>query len=130
MTNGQRTITSLLAVVAVLLGLNLILGSSRRAEAQDAIGAGEPYIVKLLPVSHLTYHRVWSDGRVDTMQRTDGNCDYESNLTHGPVEHPFPVVDAVLGSNHDSQSAMLTFEDGRVDLMVESQCWSLTPGST
>ena len=35
MNNGQRTVAGLLAVVAVLLGLNLIVGGLRPAAAQE-----------------------------------------------------------------------------------------------
>ncbi len=109
--NRPSTTTTLLALVAVLLGVNLL----PMADAGEN-GPSAPHIVKLIPLSHWTFHRVWSDGRVDTMQRTDGNCDYESNLTHGPVQHLFPVVDAVLGASL-SASLMLTYSDGRVDLI-------------
>ena len=39
----------------------------------------------------------------------------------GPVEHPFPVVDVVQGSNpHNTPNVMMTFGDGRVDLVGDS----------
>ena len=106
---------------AVLLALNLIATTSPAANNDapaNANGPPDPYIVKLLVVSHLTYHRFWSDGRHDELQRTDGNCDYMLGTTlHGPVEHPAPVVDAIQGSNHDVQAFMLTYSDGRVDMI-------------
>ena len=120
----RRTTNVLLASAVLLLAVDVainVTGQDAHAQPQP-VGGGNPYIVKLLPVSHLTYHRVWSDGRADQMQRPDGNnCDYESTLTHGPVEHPVPVVDAVFGFYHNDQSVMLTFEDGRVDLIAHGE---------
>ncbi len=69
MTTGQRTAVALLAVVAVLLGLNLLNAQPRLAAA-----AGAP--VKLVSAtvdkdiqttSFVTYRvfRGWDDGRVD-----------------------------------------------------------------
>lgn len=42
MTKGQRTIVSLLAIVAVLLGLNFIVRGSTSAKAQVATGPVQP----------------------------------------------------------------------------------------
>ena len=117
--NNQRTVAGLLAVIAVLLALNLVLGNTPQAEAQVSTG-GNPYIVKLLPVYGSLYVRVWSDGRVDKMVSEGATpCDYEVIGSHGPVEHPFPVVDAVFDSTHSQGVTMLTFEDGRVDMVVD-----------
>ena len=112
-----NTTTVLLAVVAVLLALNLIATTSPAADNDANASPPAPYIVKLLPRSSLEYVRVWSDGRADTINRSDGTCDYEVSSAFGPVEHPFPVVDAALGSNHDVPDVMMTFGDGRVDLI-------------
>ena len=114
----KRSTTALLSVIAVPLAVLAVNATLTPAEAQpqQAVG-GDPYIVKLLPATHITYHRVWSDGRVDTMQRSAPDCDYQIDFSHGPVEYPFPVVDAVQGSNHDVSALMLTFEDGRVDMV-------------
>ena len=50
------------------------------------------------------------------MTRPGGpNCDYVLQLANGPVEHPFPVVDAIFAKDFASD-VMLTYEDGRVDL--------------
>ena len=121
MTRGQKTITGLLTVVAVLLAVNLIVLTTRPAEAGGGVAGGEdPYIVKLLPVHGQQYLRVWSDGRADKLIKEQGdNCDYEVISSEGPVEHPFPVVDVVLGSDHGTGLMMLTFEDGRVDLITD-----------
>ena len=68
------------------------------------------------------YFRVWSDGRADRWVRLpDPNCDFVFTTTIGPVEHPFPVVDAIFAGNHISQGIMLTYEDGRVDLLQPSE---------
>ena len=110
----------MLTVIAVLLGVNLIATTSPAADNDAPASANvptDPYIVKLLPRSSLEYVRVWSDGRADTINRSDGTCDYELSSAFGPVEHPFPVVDATFGSNHNTFGVMLTFEDGRVDLI-------------
>ena len=114
--------TIAISACAVLLALNLIATTSPAANTETASANGPPVptIVKLLPLTSTSYFRVWSDGRVDKVARTGGpNCDFESGQANGPVEHPFAVVDAVRGSNHDVQALMLTFEDGRVDLIGE-----------
>ena len=123
-TLGHRTIVAILTVIAVLLALNLIATTSPAANNENdapanANGPTDPYIVKLLPSSHTTYHRFWSDGRHDKLHRTDGNCDYTIEIagSHGPVEHPVDLVEAVQGSNHDVHGFMLTYGDGRVDLI-------------
>ena len=116
--NMNKTIAGLLSVIAALLGLNLVIQTTQPAEAGGVVAGGEdPYIVKLLPHTYLTFFRVWSDGQVDRLCKADGACDYELTDGFGPVEHPFPVVDAVFGSNHETPSVMMTFEDGRVDLV-------------
>ncbi len=70
MNNGQRTVAGMLAVVAVLLGLNLIVRGSPTAVAQ-----GRPQLP--MPVSltvardrdgiepRFRLFRLWSDGAVD-----------------------------------------------------------------
>ena len=114
----RKCIVSLLVVIAVLLTLNLVVMGSRTANAEAAVaGEGDPYIVKLLPISKLSHARVWSDGRVDWMVRDNSSCDFQSKVTFGPVEHPFPVVEAVHGVHHNSFNVMMTFEDSRVDLV-------------
>jgi len=122
--NGHRTIVAALTVCAVLLALNLMVTTAPASPdiapaTANANGPPAPTIVKLLHASHLTYHRFWSDGRHDQQQDASGNCDYTLSpaVSHGPVEHPFPLVDAVQGSNHSTQAFMLTYEDGRVDLI-------------
>ncbi len=45
MTKGQRTIVSLLALVAVLLGLNFIVPGSTPAKAQVATGPVQPSVI-------------------------------------------------------------------------------------
>ena len=76
MNNGQRTVTTLLAVVAVMLGLNLIVRGSPPAVAQEPeIGIfPEPPPMEPTVVGGTAYenqfggHRVWrfwSDGTVD-----------------------------------------------------------------
>ena len=123
MNTGHRTVPGLLAIIAALLALNLIVKGTPQAWAGSPAGqSGEPYIVKLLPVTRLQHLRVWPDGRVDNMTRTAGNCDYGIEGTNSsPVEHPFPVVDAVLGSNHDVQAMMIEYADGRVDLIGQGE---------
>ena len=117
--NRHRTIVVMLTVIAVLLALNLMVTTAPASPdiapaTANANGPPVPYIVKLLPVNNTVYHRFWSDGRHDQMQRTE-DCDYviEKSLSHGPVEHPAPLVDAVQGSG----VFMLTYGDGRVDMI-------------
>ncbi len=81
MNNGQRTVTTMLAVVAVLLGLNLIVRGSPPAVAQGPTAAGpvQPTLVNGVAqwpntTSHHIY-RFWSDGAVDfTRFRVPANC--------------------------------------------------------
>ena len=112
--------TIAISACTVLLALNLIATTSPAANATaNATGPPVPTIVKLLPLSHSYYFRVWSDGRVDTMDGPVGpNCDFTLLVANGPVEHPFPVVDATIAANHANQGIMLTYEDGRVDLLA------------
>lgn len=119
MNKIRKSIVSLLIVIAVMLTLNLVLVmGSRTANAEAAVaGEGDPYIVKLLPKSGQNYYRVWSDGRADVMQRDDFSCEFLVDAVVGSVEHPFPVVEAVEGTNHNTLSLMITYEDGRVDLV-------------
>ena len=86
----------------------------------NATGPPVPTVVKMLTNRFDNYHRIWSDGRADRFERpVNGDCDeFELVISHGAVEHPFPVVDAVLGdTSHDPTTVMLTYEDGRVDLI-------------
>ena len=88
MTSGQRTVASMLAVVAVMLGLNLIVGGLRPAVAQEPefriFPEPPPVVPKVVAVSvDQTWHwfspaggpsgprsywlvtRAWDDGQVD-----------------------------------------------------------------
>ena len=72
MTKGHRTIVALLAVVAVLLGLNLIVGGSTPAAAQ-AQGMGPPpqavaMLVRQEDFVGTVLYRLWSDGMVERNQ--------------------------------------------------------------
>jgi len=106
----------MLAVVAVLLGVNLL----PKADAGENGPAPAPYIVKQLVLNAGIYYRVWSDGRVDVMDRT-GGCEFDVVTSYGPVEHPFPVVDAQFGEQHgicaNDCMVKLTYGDGRVDMV-------------
>ena len=119
MNTGHRTIVALLTVIAVLLALNLIATSAPAANNEttaSATGPPVPTIVKLLPLNPTHYFRVWSDGRVDALNGP--SCDFVTvGEINGPVDHPYPVVDAIFAGNHSTQAIMLTYEDGRVDLV-------------
>jgi hypothetical protein len=116
MTN--RTTAALLAVVAVLLGLNLIVNVMPAAGDRITAGDSNPYIVKVLPLDAPFFDRVWSDGRLDRMTLQESGDDCSSLLSSiGPVEHPFPVVDAANAMQQGS-STMMRFEDGRVDVVA------------
>ena len=85
MTNGQRTVTTMLAVVAVLLGLNLIVGGSRPAVAQPEIRifpelpVPEPKVIAGAVLSKDTdttnVWRFWSDGTVDVSSVIWSRCE-------------------------------------------------------
>lgn len=115
MSNAQQFIPFAFGAVVVLLAANLLGGTWRPAEAGVAAGPTEPYIVNLFPIQGGEYLRVWSDGQVDVLDRDQFSCDF-SVCSIGPVEHPFPVVDALQGSDQTS-AVMMTFGDGRVDLV-------------
>jgi len=85
MTKGQRTIVSLLAAVAVLLGLNLIVGGSTPAAAQVAAGPVQPTVISVsseqiwratggtspsIATRDWRIVRGWSDGQVDVSRAT------------------------------------------------------------
>ena len=111
-----NTTTVLLAVVAVLLGVNLL----PKADAGENGPAPAPYIVKQLVITPVTYYRVWSDGRVDVMGGTGAACEFDVVTSYGPVEHPFPVVDAQFSEERsgcvNDCALKLTYGDGRVDM--------------
>ena len=123
MTN-RITIVALRTTIAVLLTLNLVKGEQRAdagvqgaAELDVQPGGGEPYVVKLMPFGNDRHWRIWSDGQVDYMLGSDNDCDHTrlDDESYGPVDYPFPVVDAAFV--HETSSPMLTFEDGRVDTL-------------
>lgn len=70
MTRGQTTTTTMLAVIAVLLGLNMLVRGSPQAGAQMTSGPAEPTVVTgaAVAVDSVKGHvvRFWSDGAVDT----------------------------------------------------------------
>ena len=118
--NNRRAIVALLATIAVLLALNLVKGEGRaEAGVQGAVeldvqpGGGEPYIVKWLSSGSTAYMRVWTDGQIDYTTRLDRrSCDWVFQaVLFGPVDHPFPVVDA----NKNGDGIIVEYEDGRVD---------------
>ena len=120
-TLRHRTIVVMLTVIAVLLALNLMVTTAPASPdiasaTANANGPPVPTIVKLLPVKQSEYLRVWSDGRVDDMNTSGPNCDFVLSLANGPVEHPFPVVDAIFTKTL-APAVMLTYGDGRVDLV-------------
>ena len=70
--NKGHSIVSLLAVIAVMLGLNLIVDHSPRAVADNAVGPQEPYVLQISATSTsigifptANIYRLWSDGSVD-----------------------------------------------------------------
>ena len=80
MTKGHRTIVALLAVVAVLLGLNLIVGGSTPAAAQGQ-GMGPPpqavaMHLRLEEFTGTVLYRLWSDGTVERNEQVLPDCCY------------------------------------------------------
>ncbi len=85
MTNGQRTVTTMLAVVAVLLGLNLIVGGLRPAAAQEPeirIFPEPPLPPVRLVAAFGTFTatnfnvRLWSDGVIEEFDPEAGVPDW------------------------------------------------------
>ena len=143
MKNRPNAVVGLLAAIAVLLAAHLVVQASKPAEAGGVAGggdpcpgdinsdavvdvggglvrvrhAGDPYIVELLPMTGEQYIRVWSDGRVDRMAGNDCAYAVDPLYSHGPVEHPVPVVAAQSVHIALGDAVMLTYQDGRVDLL-------------
>ena len=95
MTNGQRTVTTMLAVVAVLLSLNLIVRGSPPAVAQIASGPVQPVPVALAVTPQFDINgeaqntfsvlRLWNDGAVDLTRVGIGtSCTSPLNFCSGP----------------------------------------------
>jgi hypothetical protein len=93
MNNGQRTIPALLAVIAVLLGLNIVAKESPAAMGQAAAEMQEPVPVAMsvtqiigdngAGIRQWRAFRLWSDGGIDTTLATFvgpsvGGCDIEA----------------------------------------------------
>ena len=91
MNEGQRTIATVLAVVAVLLGFNLIVRGSPEAMARVATGPVQPTVVageRHLAGQNLDrIWRWWSDGTVDASMvftQFGQNCSIPLNC--GPTQ--------------------------------------------
>ena len=129
--NERRTIVVLLTVIAAALVMNVVVVASRTAKAQPTASAGEPYVVTLLPIRLDRYYRVWSDGRVDDIERPFGSCDFtlQQEVSYGPVEHPFPVVAAVLGARPplSQYHEQIAETDGSVVVEVLGATLTVTP---
>ena len=86
MTKAQRTITTLLAVVAVLLAVNIAVSLNRPATAQQQLDI--PVRAVAIEVYHTgqsydhKVYRLWSDGTVE-WNRVDAayNCEFGGNAT-------------------------------------------------
>ncbi len=82
MTNGQRTVTSMLAVVAVMLGLNLIVKGSPTAVAQEPEIRIFPEPPVRLVAAFGTFTatnfnvRLWSDGVIEEFDPDAGVPDW------------------------------------------------------
>jgi hypothetical protein len=70
---SPSTLSTLLAIIALLLGINIAVSMNRTAEALPAMaGPAEPVPVSLAALGlesgfvHTRLFRLWSDGRVDT----------------------------------------------------------------
>ncbi len=110
MTNGQRTVTTLLAVVAVMLGLNLIVRGSPTAVAQGPTAAGPvqatPVSIAAVPSGSGTkVYRLWSDGSIDV-----SGFNYSATDICGPISQcgPFTVIpgSCMADVDHDGQVAV------------------------
>ena len=88
MTSGQRNVAVMLAVVAVMLGLNLIVRGSPTAVAAPPVP--EPTVVAgaVTPTSQVStatwVYRFWSDGTVDISRVGHNVCTF-SNVCGPPI---------------------------------------------
>ncbi len=91
MNRGQRTVASLLAVVAVLLGLNIVRSAPPAWGQAPAGTTPTPTMVNVAPVyspaaSVVFVFRGWSDGAVDvTSMDWDFGCSPEASCIATPL---------------------------------------------
>ncbi len=114
MTNGQRTTATLLAVVALLLGLDVYV---HRATAQPQV---QPHVrlVEAFDGSGGFFARLWSDGLIEEFDPTvTGVFDWVE--VPGGAYAPPTRVRAVSLSGRDT-SLIRAWSDGTVEKLVRS----------
>ena len=134
----HRTITALLAVIAVLLGLNLTVRWPREVQAMGPAGDADPYIVRAFPVyaSPPGIHviRVWSDGQIDFMEFLDSaTCEHQTFAIWGPADPPpAAIVHAELVTDPEigGFGVTLVYADGSAELVVPFRRCSLGGGES
>ncbi len=86
MTKGQRTIATLLTIVAALLAANLIVNlPPQEATAQPHLTAAAPHVIQFEPnqSEFARVYRLWSDGVIEEARfegfSNDGDCSPDSS---------------------------------------------------
>ncbi len=105
MTNGQRTVATLLAVIAVLLGVNLIMkvapeeASAQEPELRVEGDPRVPRVIQIEPVGTLIY-RLWSgapDPQAGSVVGVERGTPWTQRGPAGHQPHGFPQTpEAVL----------------------------------
>ncbi len=111
MNTGQRTVASMLAVVAVLLGLNLIVGGLRPAAAQEPeIGIFPEPPVRVIQLTSAggdgVFYRLWNDGAIERNYWAPnsncapaGFCGWEFVPDDVPPQQGARIID-IIGDEH------------------------------
>ncbi len=110
MNTGQRTVASMLAVAAVMLGLNLIVGNLRPVVAQEPeIGLfPEPMVrvIQLTSTGGEVFYRLWSDGAIERNYWAPnsncapaGFCGWEFVPDDVPPQQGARIID-IFGDEH------------------------------
>ncbi len=130
MTRGQTTTTTLLAIIAVLLGLNMLVRGSPTAEAQMTSGPAERTVVAgavAFPSSSSSevavVLRFWSDGAVDATrvysQRLAGGC---GGAVPNVCDGPTTLIPGSCMADVDRDSIV-----GVPDLLTMLAAWGACP---
>ena len=101
MTNGQRTIASLLAIVAALLAANLIVNlPPQEAKAQSHLQTAAPHVVQVEPGAGLRVYRLWSDGVIEEGMFEDVNFDANAGCVPGVPGMAWQVIPETVPHPH------------------------------
>ncbi len=98
MTSGQRTIATLLTVVAVLLVINIVNVPGQQAVAQSHLKA--PHVIQVEPGAGLRVYRLWSDGVIEEAMFEDVNFDANAGCVPGVPGMAWQVIPETVPLPH------------------------------